>query len=60
MTIGAAQSFHEQFVVAMATPLAPLEWRFNNRGNPYLFRDTLIRLLNAETHTYERLTGAWA
>lgn len=30
-------------------------WRFNNRGNPYLFRDTLIQLLNAATLEYKEL-----
>jgi len=28
-----------------AAYLDELEWRFNNRDNPYLFRDTLKRLL---------------
>jgi hypothetical protein len=27
--------------------LDEFEWRFNQRENPYLFRDTMTRLLNA-------------
>ena len=29
--------------------------RFNNRDNPYLFRDTLMKLLAAETMEYKEL-----
>lgn len=29
--------------------------RFNNRDNPYLFRDTLIRLVTAESLPYQQL-----
>jgi predicted RNase H-like HicB family nuclease len=28
------------------------EWRFNQRDNPYLFRDTLVRLLNSPKMAY--------
>ncbi len=35
--------------------LDELEWRFNNRENPYLFRDTLIRLLRSENLEYKEL-----
>jgi transposase-like protein/IS1 family transposase len=37
--------------------LDELEWRFNNRDNPWLFRDTLIRLLKAEHVEYGELTA---
>jgi transposase-like protein len=33
-------------------------FRFNNRENPYLFRDTLLKLVEAEALTYDRLTKA--
>ena len=33
-----------------------LEWRFNNRHNPYLFRDTLIKLIRSENLSYQELT----
>lgn len=38
--------------------LDELEWLFNNRKNPYLFRDTLIRLLQSENLEYRELIGA--
>jgi len=38
--------------------LDELEWRFNNRDNPWLFRDTLIRLLKSEHVEYEELMGS--
>jgi hypothetical protein len=34
---------------------AEVEWRFNNRENPFLFRDTLARLVSAEALTYREL-----
>ena len=33
-------------------------FRFNNRKNPYLFRDTLIKMLEAEHVEYKKLTAA--
>lgn len=33
------------------------EWRYNNRRNPFLFRDTVIRLVEAEPLEYRRLTA---
>jgi len=32
------------------------EWKFNWRENPYLFRDTLIRLLNSPKLEFKELT----
>jgi hypothetical protein len=37
--------------------LDELEWRFNNRENPYLFRDTLLRLIASENLPYQRLVS---
>jgi transposase-like protein len=37
--------------------LDEFEFRFNNRKNRYLFRDTLIRLVNSEAMPYEKLTA---
>ena len=34
-----------------------LEWRFNNRDNPWLFRDTLLKLLEAKHVRYEELVA---
>lgn len=33
--------------------LDEMEFRFNNRKNPYLFRDTLMRLLDAPVMEYK-------
>lgn len=37
--------------------LDELEYRFNNRENPYLFRDVLIRLLDGRALRYHALTA---
>jgi transposase-like protein len=33
-------------------------FRFNNRKNPYLFRDTMLRLIHSENLKYKELTAA--
>ena len=50
-------SFHRVSVKHREAYLDELEWRFNNRDNPYLFRDTLIRLLRADNPEYKALTA---
>ena len=37
--------------------LDELEWRFNNRNNPYLFRDTLLELIGAKPMEYKKLVA---
>lgn len=37
--------------------LEEMEWRFNNRDNPYIFMDTLRRMLGCEHLTYRELIG---
>mgnify|MGYP001572230597 FL=1 len=49
-------SYHKVSVKHLDAYLDELEWRFNNRENKYLFRDTLIRLLQAENLSYQTLT----
>jgi transposase-like protein len=51
-------SYHHLSVKHLPAYLSELEWRFNNRENPYLFRDTLTRLVQAETLEYKVLVGA--
>lgn len=34
-----------------------LEWRFNKRNNPYLFRDTLRKLIGSENLPYRELVA---
>jgi hypothetical protein len=38
--------------------LQEMPWRFNNRKNQYLFRDTLMRLLASDNLEYKELTKA--
>lgn len=38
--------------------LEEMEFRFNNRSNPYLFRDTLMKLIEAPVLEYKKLTAA--
>ena len=37
--------------------LEEFEWRFNQRDNPYLFRDTMRRLIATEKLEYKELTA---
>ena len=37
--------------------LEELAWRFNNRNNPHIFRDTLTRIVNTEHITYRQLVA---
>ncbi|NQW24664.1 MAG: IS1595 family transposase [SAR202 cluster bacterium] len=50
-------SFHKVSIKHLDAYLDELEWRFNNRDNPFLFRDTLIRLLQSEALEYKALTA---
>jgi len=48
-------SYHNISTKHMDAYLDEFEWRFNGRENPYLFRDTLIRLLNSPKIEYKEL-----
>ncbi len=48
-------SFHHVSTKHLPVYLDEIEWRFNNRDNPYLFKDTLKALVSAEELTYEEL-----
>jgi transposase-like protein len=50
-------SYHQLSAKHLEAYLAEFEFRFNNRDNPYLFRDTLTRLLAAENLTYKTLVS---
>jgi len=38
--------------------LDEMTWRFNNRKNPFLFRDTILKLIHSENLEYKKLTKA--
>jgi transposase-like protein len=48
-------SFHQVSVKHLDRYLDEFEFRYNNRKNAYLFRDTLVRLVNATALPYETL-----
>ena len=50
-------SYHKLSRKHLPAYLSEFEFRFNNRGNPFLFRDTLTALVRADTLTYEELTA---
>ena len=50
-------SYHHLSVKHLPAYLDELEWRFNNRNNPYLFRDTPRSLVSSETMEYSELTA---
>ena len=50
-------SYHKVSKKHLDAYLDELEWRFNNRDNPYLFRDTLLKLIKSDNLEYKELTG---
>ena len=53
-----AGSYHKISDKHIDRYLDELEWRFNNRENPYLFRDTLTKLLGSSNLEYKELIAA--
>ncbi len=50
-------AYHHVSVKHLDAYLDELEWRFNNRDNPWLFRDTLLKLLTAKHVEYKELVA---
>src|SRR3990172_4737618 len=50
-------SFHKVSVKHLERYLDELEFRFNNRNNPYLFRDVLLRVIDKTALRYDKLTA---
>lgn len=50
-------SYHQLSAKHLASYLDEIAFRFNNRANPHMFRDTLVAMLDAETLTYAQLTS---
>ena len=55
---GIVGTWHKISAKHLAAYLDEMEFRFNNRSNPYLFRDTLIKLIEAPVLEYKKLTAA--
>ena len=51
-------TYHKLSVKHLDAYLDEVEWRFNNRENPYLFRDTLIKLLGSRPVEYQQLVAS--
>ena len=50
-------AFHKVSAKHLDRYLEELEWRFNNRNNQHIFRDTLRRIVTADPLTYKRLVA---
>jgi len=50
-------SYHHLSVRHLPAYLDEITFRFNNRNNPYLFRDTLLKLIGAENLPYQELVA---
>jgi len=53
-------SYHQISTKHMDAYLDEFEWRFNGRDNAYLFRDTLMKLLNAPKMEFKELVSKTA
>lgn len=50
-------AYHKVSIKHLDAYLDELEWRFNNRDNPWLFRDTMLKLIGSDNLPYEQLTA---
>jgi hypothetical protein len=41
----------------LSVHLDEMTWRFNNRKNPFLFRDTMLKLIYSDNLEYKELTS---
>ena len=54
---GVVGAYHQLSVKHLPAYLDEMEWRFNNRENPFLFRDTLRELLRDDPMPYKQLVA---
>jgi ISXO2-like transposase domain len=57
---GIMGTWHRISAKHLAAYLDEMTWRFNNRKNPYLFRDTMLKLIHSENLEYKELTRSAA
>jgi len=50
-------AYHKVSTKHLPRYLSEVEWRYNNRKNPYLFRDTILELIRADHIEYGTLVG---
>ncbi len=55
---GIVGTWHKISAKHLPAYLDEMTWRFNNRKNPYLFRDTMLKLIHSENLKYKELTKA--
>src|SRR6202140_1733959 len=53
-------TWHHISAKHLASYLEEMEFRFNNRKNPYLFRDTILKLIDSSNLEYKKLTAQQA
>jgi transposase-like protein len=54
---GIIGSWHKISAKHLQAYLDEMTWRFDNRKNPYLFRDTILRLISSPNIEYKQLTA---
>lgn len=57
---GIVGAWHKVSVKHLPAYLQEMTWRFNNRKNPYLFRDTMQKLIGSSNLEYKQLVKATA
>jgi transposase-like protein len=55
---GIIGTWHRVSAKHLPAYLDEMTWRFNNRKNPFMFRDTMLRLIHSENLEYKDLTAA--
>lgn len=50
-------AFHKVSSKHLPRYLSGVEWRYNNRKSPYLFRDTILELIKPERAEYKHLVA---
>jgi transposase-like protein len=55
---GIIGSWHKVSAKHLSAYLDEMTFRFNNRDNPFLFRDTMLKLIEAPVLEYKKLTAA--